>query len=117
MSDRELTERDLNVDEKKIFGKIIDMWAAEAPEHPYLHSTEAKLIKHASIDGLSSEMVKRILKDLEAKGLIDRSEEKGQTFIKYRIEAHKIVKELQKTDYVYEARDFKPNDQSNSAHH
>jgi DNA-binding MarR family transcriptional regulator len=117
LSDRELTEKDLSMDEKKVFGKIIDMWAAEAPELLFLHSTEAKLIKHASIDDLSSEKVKRILKDLEAKGLIYRSEENGQTFIKYRVESHKIVKELQKTDYVYEARNFKPNDQSNSAHH
>jgi len=111
LSDRELTEKDLSMDEKKVFGKIIDMWAAEAPEHPFLHSTEAKLIRHASIDDLSSEMIKRILKDLEAKGLIYRNEENGQTFIKYRVKSHKIVKELQKTDYVYEARNFKPNDQ------
>jgi predicted transcriptional regulator len=105
---RELTEKDLSTGEKKVFGRIIDMWAAESPEDPYSDSTEAKLIKHAQEDDLSSEKVQDILKDLEAKGLIRRNEEKGETFIKYTVEAEHIVKELQKTTYVYEARHFKP---------
>jgi predicted transcriptional regulator len=105
---RELTEKDLSTGEKKVFGRIIDMWATETPEDPYSHSTGAKLIKHAKEDDLSSETVQEILKDLEAKGLIRRNEEKGETFIKYTVEAEHIVKELQKTTYVYEARHFKP---------
>lgn len=105
---RELTEKDLSIEEKKVFGRIIDMWAAAPPEHPYSHSTEANLIKHAKADDLSSEKVQKILNDLEAKGLIRRGEEKGETFIKYKVEAEHIVKELQKTTYVYEARHFKP---------
>ncbi len=108
MGHRELTEKDLSIDEKKVFGKIIDMWAAGSPESPYAHSTEAGLIKRASEDGLSREVVLKILEDLEAKELIHRVEEKGVVHIKYKAEAAHIVKELQKTAYVYEARDFKP---------
>jgi hypothetical protein len=105
---RELTEKDLSVEEKKVFGRIIDMWAAGDPKDPYAQSTEARLIKHALKDGLGQEKVLRILQDLEARGLISRVEGKGETFIKYRVEAEHIVKELQKTSYVYETRDFKP---------
>ena len=105
---RELTEKDLSIDEKKVFGRIIDMWATGNPEDPYSHSTEARLIKHAQKDDLSPEKIKRILKDLEEKGLIRISEEKGETFIKYKVEAEHIVKELQKTTYVYESRNFNP---------
>jgi len=54
---RELTEKDLSIDEKKVFGRIIDMWAADNPENPYSHSTEARLIKHAQKEDLSSEKV------------------------------------------------------------
>ncbi len=108
MGHRELTEKDLSVDEKKVFGKIIDMWAAGDPKDPYAHSTEARLIKHASEAGMVQDKVLEILKDLEARGLIRRVEEKGETFIKYRVESAHIVKELQKTSYVLEARDFKP---------
>jgi hypothetical protein len=106
---RELTETDLSVDEKKVLGRIIDMWAAEDPRDSYAHSTEAKLIKHTSKDGLAQEDVLKILRDLESRGLIRRVEERGEILIKYKVEAARIVKELQKTSYVYEARDFKPS--------
>ncbi len=105
---RELTEKDLSVEEKKVFGRIIDMWAAGDPKDPYAQSTEARLIKHASKDGLVQDRVLKILQDLEAQGLIHRVEEKGETLIKYKVESAHIVKELQKTSYVYETRDFKP---------
>ncbi len=108
MGHRELTEKDLNVDEKKVFGKIIDMWAAGDPKDPFARSTEARLIKYASEVGMVQDKVLRILKDLETRGLIHRVEEKGETLIKYRVESEHIVKELQKTSYVFETRDFKP---------
>ena len=108
MGHRELTEKDLSVDEKKIFGKVIDMWASEDPSNPYAHSTETRFIKRASKDGLSEEMIRKVLHDLESKGLLHRSSEKGDIYIKYSVEAAHIVKELQKTAYVYQARDFKP---------
>jgi hypothetical protein len=105
---RELTEKDLTVDEKKIFGRIIDMWATGTSENPYARSTQAGLIKRASEDGLSTEAVLKVLQDLEAQGLIYRVEESGDIRIKYKVDAAHIVKELQKTQYVHEARDFKP---------
>jgi hypothetical protein len=105
---RELTEKDLNVDEKKVFGRIIDMWAAEDPADPYANSTEAKLIKHSKKDGFPEDLIAKIVKDFAARGLINLVNERGETFIKYRVEASHIVKELQKTQYVYLARDFKP---------
>jgi hypothetical protein len=105
---RGLTEKDLSVDEKKVFGRIIDMWAAGDPKDPFAHSTEARLMKHTSEAGMVQENVLKILKDLEARGLICRVEEKGETLIKYRVESAHIVKELQKTSYVFETRDFKP---------
>jgi hypothetical protein len=106
LDNRELTEKDLSVEEKKVFGRIIDMWAAGDPEDPYKHSSESNLIKHAQKDDLTPEMIRKVLTDLEEKGLIRRDE--GEEVIKYKVEAEHIVKELQKTDYVYEARDFKP---------
>jgi DNA-binding transcriptional ArsR family regulator len=105
---KELTEKDLSLEEKKVFGRIIDMWAAENPEDPYAHSTEANLINHAQKDDLSPETIRKVLDELEGNGLIRRDEEGGKIFIKYKVEAEHIVKELQKTAYVYEARDFKP---------
>ncbi len=108
MGYRAQKETDLSVDEKKVFGRIIDMWAAEDPKESYAHSTEAKLIKHTAKDGLSQEKVQKILQDLESRGLIRRVAERGEVRIKYKADAAHIVKELQKTPYVYEARDFKP---------
>jgi hypothetical protein len=105
---KELTEKDLSIEEKKVFGRIIDMWAAANPEKPYEHSTEANLLKHAQKDDLSPETIRKVLDELEGKGLIRRDVEKGETFIKYMVGAAHIVKELQKTDYVFETRDFKP---------
>lgn len=104
----ELTLIDLSRDEKKVFGRIIDMWAAGDPEDPYAKSTESRLIKRCSQDGTSADSVRRILRDMEAKRLLFREDADGETLIKYRIEAAHIVKELQKTPYVYEARNFKP---------
>jgi len=105
---RELTDKDLSIEEKKVFGRIIDMWAAANPEKPYERSTEANLLKHARKDDLTPETIMKVLDELEGKGLIRRNEEKGETFIKYMAEAAHIVKELQKTDYVFETRNFKP---------
>lgn len=105
MENREMTEKNLSVEEKKVFGRIIDMWAAGDPENPYKHSSESNLIKHAQKDELTAETIRKVLMDLEEKGLIRRDE--GEV-IKYKVEAEHIVKELQKTNYVYEARDFKP---------
>lgn len=106
MGDKVLTEKDLSIDEKKVFGRIIDMWAAGDPENPYEHSSEDNLIKHAQKDDLTPETIRKVLTDLEEKGLIRRDE--SEAFIKYKVEAEHIVRELQKTDYVYETRDFKP---------
>ncbi len=108
MGKRELTDKDLSIEEKKVFGRIIDMWAAANPEKPYERSTEANLLKHAQKDDLTPETIMKVLDELEGKGLIRRNEEKGETFIKYMAEAAHIVKELQKTDYVFETRNFKP---------
>ncbi len=108
MGHRELTEKDLSVDEKKIFGKIIDMWSVEDSSNPYAHSTESRLKKRAKLDGLSEEIVQKTLSSLEAKSLLRTSSENGEVFIKYNVGAAHIVRELQKTSYVREARDFKP---------
>ncbi len=45
---------------------------------------------------------------MPAKGLIHMDEAKGEVLIKYQAAAAKIVRKLQKTSYVYEARDFQP---------
>lgn len=106
---RNLTEIDFSVDEKKVFGRVIDMWAAGDPKNPYAHSTETKLIKRSEEDDLSTEAVQKVLRGLEAKDLIHIVEENGESTIKYKVGAEQIVRELQKTTYVHEARDFKPH--------
>jgi hypothetical protein len=108
LSKRVLTEKDLDVDEKKVLGRIIDMWSLGEPEDPYAYSTESRVIKYSEKDGLSSEKVSSILKDLESYGLIHRSTEDGETRIKYRVEAAHLVKELQKTTYVNSREKFTP---------
>ncbi len=108
MGKRVLTEKDLDVDEKKVMGKIIDMWSLGEPEDPYAESTESRVIKYSEKDGLSQEKVAKILKDLESYGLIHRSEEDGEMRIKYRVEAAHLVKELQKTTYVNSREKFIP---------
>lgn len=108
MSFADLTDKDLLADEKKVFGRIIDMWSLGTPEDPYSSSTESKVIKYAEKDGLSEEQVLRVLKSLEEKGLIHMEREGKKTIIKYRVEAHHIVKELQKTTYVDSRYKFTP---------
>ncbi len=108
MSFADLTEKDLLADEKKVFGRIIDMWSLGTSEDPYSSSTESKVLKYAEKDGLSEEAISNILKSLEEKGLIQREQEGKKTIIKYRAEAHHIVKELQKTTYVNSRYKFTP---------
>jgi hypothetical protein len=97
---RELTEKDLSIDEKKVLGKIIDLWSLGRPEDPYAHSTERQVMKYSEKEGLSKDKISKVLNDLESYGLIHRSEEGGEIRIKYRVEAAHLVKELQKTAYV-----------------
>lgn len=105
---KELTEKDLDVDEKKVMGRIIDMWSLGNPDDPYAYSTERRVMKYSEKDGLSEEKISKILKDLESYGLIHRSEEKGEIRIKYKVEAAHLVKELQKTTYVNSRDKFTP---------
>lgn len=108
MAYRELTEKDLDVDEKKVLGRIIDMWSLGDAEDPYKYSTERRVMKYSEKDGLSAERISKILNDLESYGLIHRSEENGETRIKYKVEAAHLVKELQKTTYVNSRDKFTP---------
>ncbi len=108
MAYRELTEKDLDVDEKKVLGRIIDMWSLGDSDDPYKYSTEQRVMKYSEKDGLSAEKISKVLKDLESYGLIHRAEEKGETRIKYKVEAAQLVKELQKTTYVNSRDKFKP---------
>jgi hypothetical protein len=96
------------MDEKKVLGKIIDLWGAGDEKDPYAKSTEANLISRAEKDELSREQALEVLKSLEEKGLILRDEEKGETHINYQVGAAQIVKELQKTAFVYGTTEFKP---------
>jgi predicted transcriptional regulator len=84
------------------------MWSLGRPEDPYEQSTESKIVKYAKSDGLTEEKILKILKDLEAHGLIHREEARGKVYIKYKVEAAKIVKELQKTTYVHSREHFTP---------
>lgn len=106
MNYKEITEQDLNLDEKRVFGRIIDMWSLGSPENPYEYSTESKVVKYAESDGLSEEEILKILNDLEARGLIHREKAGKERYIKYKVEASKIVKELQKTTYVHSREHF-----------
>jgi len=104
-----LTEKDLDVEEKKVFGRIIDMWSLGSEADPYAQSTESEVIKYTKTDGLSEEQILRILKKLEDYKLIHIDEIKGKTQIKYNVEAVQIVKELQKTAYVHSRTKFIPH--------
>ncbi len=108
MAHKKLIESELDVDEKKVLGRIIDMWSLGDPGDPYAYSTEKRIIKYAEKDGLSEEKILKIIKDLESYGLIHRTEEDGEVKIKYKVEAAHLVKELQKTTYVNSRDKFKP---------
>jgi hypothetical protein len=107
-TNKHLIKKDLDIDEKKVMGRIIDMWSLGDQEHPYMFSTESEIIKYSKNDGLSEDKILNILKDLEDRKLIRRIEENGKIFVKYRAEASHIVKELQKTSYVHSRERFKP---------
>ena len=109
MSNNVLTENDLDVEEKKVFGRIIDMWSLGSEEDPYAQSTESEVIKYSKTDGLSEEQILKVLKNLEEYKLIHMDEVNGKVYIKYNAEAVHIVKELQKTAYVHSRTKFIPH--------
>ena len=108
LSNNVLTEKDLDVKEKKVFGRIIDMWSLGSKEDPYAQSTESEVIKYSKTDGLSEEEILMVLKNLEEKKLIHMDDVDGKAYIKYNVEAVQIVKELQKTAYVHSIKEFMP---------
>ncbi|VVB71629.1 Uncharacterised protein [uncultured archaeon] len=108
MRDNILTEKDLNVEEKKVFGRIIDMWSLGSENDPYSESSVAEVIKYSKKDGLSEEQILKILKKLVEYKLIHMDDVNGKTYIKYNAEAIHIVKELQKTTYVNSRVKFIP---------
>ena len=110
MSSNVLTEKDLDVQEKKVFGRIIDMWSLGSPEDPYAQSTESEIIKYSKTDGLTEEQILKVLKNLEENKLIHLDEVNGRAYIKYSVEAVQIVKELQKTTYAHSRKKFIPPD-------
>jgi len=103
-----LTEKDLDVQEKKVFGRIIDMWSMGSEEDPYSQSAESEIIKYSKKDELSEEQILNVLNNLEEKKLIHRDEVDGKAYIKYNVDAVQIVKELQKTQYVHSRTEFIP---------
>lgn len=109
MSDN-LTEKDLDLQEKKVFGRIIDMWSLGSEEDPYAQSTESEVIKYSKTDGLTEEQILKILKKLEENKLFHMDDVNGKAYIKYNVEAVQIIKELQKTDYVNSRTKFVPPD-------
>ena len=108
MSNNILTDNDLDVDEKKVFGRIIDMWSLGSEDDPYAQSTKSEVIKYSKTDGLSEEQILRVLKKLEDDKLIHMDEVNGKAYIKYNVDAVHIVKELQKTAYVHSRKKFIP---------
>jgi hypothetical protein len=105
-----LTEKDMDIQEKKVFGRIIDMWSLGSEEDPYAQSAESEVIKYSKKDGLSEEQILNVLKNLEENKLFHRDDVNGKAYIKYNVEAVKIVKELQKTEYVHSRNKFIPPD-------
>ncbi|OPY51089.1 MAG: hypothetical protein A4E49_02373 [Methanosaeta sp. PtaU1.Bin112] len=103
-----LTEKDLDIEEKKVFGRIIDMWSLGSEEDPYSQSSQSEVIKYSMKDGLSPEQIMSILKRFEEDRLIRMDEVDGKTYIKYNADALSIVKELQKTQYCNSRRKFIP---------
>jgi len=110
LSDNVLTEKDLDVPEKKVFGRIIDMWSLGSEEDPYAQSTESEVIKYSKTDELSEEQILEVLKNLEEKKLFHMDDVNGKAYIKYNVDAVQIVKELQKTAYVHSRKKFIPPD-------
>lgn len=108
MSNNILTDNDLDMDEKKVFGRIIDMWSLGSEDDPYAQSTKSEVIKYSKTDGLSEELVLRVLKKLEDYKLIHMDEVNGEAYIKYNVDAVHIVKALQKTAYVHSRKKFIP---------
>ena len=104
-----LTENDLDVEEKKVFGRIIDMWSLGSEEDPYAQSAKSEVIKYSKTDGLSEEQILKVLKNLEDFKLIHMDEVNGKVYIKYNAEAVHIVKELQKTAHVHSRKKFIPH--------
>jgi hypothetical protein len=104
-----LTEKDLDVEEKKVFGRIIDMWSLGSEDDPYAQSSKSEVIKYSQTDGLSEEQILKVLKNLEEYKLIHMDDANGKTYIKYNADAVHIVKELQKTAYVYSRKKFVPH--------
>jgi hypothetical protein len=80
-----LTEKDLDVEEKKVFGRIIDMWSLGSKADPYVQSTKSEVINYSMKDGLSKEQILGVLKRLEDYKLIRMDELDGKTYIKYKI--------------------------------
>ena len=109
MSKNVLTEKDLDAEEKKVFGRIIDMWSLGSEEDPYSQSTESEVIKYSKTDGLSEEQILKVLKNLEEYKLIRMDELDGKAYIKYNADAVHIVKELQKTSYVHSRKKYIPH--------
>ena len=105
-----LTEKDLDVQEKKVFCRIIDMWSMGSEEDPYALSTVSEVMKYSKTDGLSEEQILTILKKLEDDKLFHMDDVNGKAYIKYNVEAVQIVKELQKTEYVHSRNKFIPPD-------
>jgi hypothetical protein len=101
-----LTQKDLDVQEKKVFGRIIDIWSLGSEEDPYAQSTKSQVMKYAKTDDLSEEQILKVLKNLEENKLFHMDGE----YIKYNVEAVQIVKELQKTAYVHSRKKFIPPD-------
>ncbi|MHB8117491.1 MAG: hypothetical protein ACYDHX_01990 [Methanothrix sp.] len=108
LADNVLTEKNLDVEEKKVFGRIIDMWSLGSEDDPYAQSTESEVIKYSKADGLSEEQILRVLKKLEEYKLIHIDDVDGEAHIKYNVAAVHIVKELQKTAYVHSRTKFIP---------
>ena len=102
------TENDLDGEEKKVFGRIIDMWSLGSEEDPYSKCTESEVIKYSKMDGLSEEQIHKVLKNLKKNNLIHADEVGGKVYIKYNVDSIHIVKELQKTTYVHSRRKFVP---------
>jgi hypothetical protein len=109
LSKNVLTEKDLDVEEKKVLGRIIDMWSLGSEEDPYAQSTESEVIKYSKTDDLSEEQILNVLKNLEEYKLIHIDEVDGKAYIKYNADAVHIVKELQKTAYVHSRKKFIPH--------
>jgi superfamily II DNA helicase RecQ len=103
-----LSEKDLDVEEKKVMGRVIDMWSLGSETEPYSQSTISEIIKYSKKDGFSEEQILAILKRLEDYKLIRVDEADGKTYIKYKADAAQVVKELQKTQYSNSRRKFIP---------